>query len=284
MFSFRFNHRSTANSVLISLAVAASVGSASAQQTSPTPDFFMNGAGWVGMLEPSQDLNPIPGLTPPVTFDPAHPYIPNIPVVPGRTPTFRVADLSNPNLMPWVKARMKVENDKVLAGKYAFTPRSSCNMSGVPTFAQLGGAIPLYFVQTPKEVWLLFMGDHQIRRVYMNVPHTKNPKPSWYGESVGHYEGDTLVIDTIGQNDKTYVDNYRTPHTDKLHVVERWKLTNGGQNMEVRVTVDDPGAFYKPWSGMRRYRRVQEAMPEDVCAENNQHFDFPIPVANKADF
>jgi hypothetical protein len=56
-----------------------------------------------------------------------------------------------------------------------------------------------------------------------------NPKPSWYGESVGHYEGDTLVVDTIALNDKTFVDNYRTPHTDKLHVMERWKLTDGGK-------------------------------------------------------
>jgi hypothetical protein len=78
-------------------------------------------------------------------------------------------------------------------------------------------------VQTPKEVWLIFTMDHQVRWVYMDVPHSENLKPSWYGESVGHYEGDALVIDTIGQNDKSFVDNFRTPHTKKVHVVERWK-------------------------------------------------------------
>ena len=81
--------------------------------------------------------------------------------------------------------------------------------------------------------------------------------PSWYGESVGHYEGDTLVIDTIGLNDRTTIDNFRTPHTDKLHVAEYWKLAEGGEILEVTVRVDDPGTFNAPWSAIQRYRRVQ---------------------------
>jgi hypothetical protein len=103
---------------------------------------------------------------------------------------------------------------------------------------------------------MIFSGDHQVRRVYLDVPHSGNPNPSWYGESIGHYEGDTLVIDTIGQNGKSFVDNFRTPHTEKLHVVERWKMVDGGQAMVVSFTVEDPDSFYSPWSGMRRYRRV----------------------------
>jgi hypothetical protein len=66
----------------------------------------------------------------------------------------------------------------------------------------------------------------EIRRVALNKAHSLHPKPSWYGESVGHYEnGDTLVIDTIGMNDSTHVDLFRTPHTTALHVIERWKLS-----------------------------------------------------------
>jgi alpha-L-fucosidase len=107
---------------------------------------------------------------------------------------------------------------------------------------------------------------------------------SWYGESVGHYEGDTLVIDTIGLNTKTFVDAYRTPHTEKLHIVERWRMANDRQ-MEVTFTVDDPDTYYQPWSGMRRYRRVDQQFAEDICAENNQLvFDYNIPAANKPDF
>jgi len=115
--------------------------------------------------------------------------------------------------------------------------------------------------------------------------HSPNPRPSWYGESVGHYEGDTLVIDTVGLNDKTFLDNYRTPHTEKLHVTERWKLIDGGKTLEVNVRVEDPDAFNEPWSAILRYDRVQQPMLEEICAENNQHlFDYHIPVANKPDF
>ena len=131
---------------------------------------------------------------------------------------------------------------------------------------------------------MIYSNDQQVRRVYLDVPHSANPKPSWYGESVGHYEGDTLVVDTVGLSKKSYVDNYRVPHTEKLHVVERWRLADDN-TLEVTIKVDDPDTFYQPWWGKRRYRRVQEAMIEDVCAENNQHlFDYQIPVADKPDF
>jgi hypothetical protein len=93
------------------------------------------------------------------------------------------------------------------------------------------------------------------------------------------------VIDTIGLNTKTYVDNYRTPHTEKLHVVERWRMVKGGKAMEATFTVEDPEAFYEPWSAIRRFRRATQQFGEDICAENNQHlFDYKIPIANKADF
>jgi hypothetical protein len=144
---------------------------------------------------------------------------------------------------------------------------------------------PIYFLQTPKQVTIIFAGDAQVRRVYIDRPHSANPKASWYGESVGHYDGDTLVVDTIGLNEKTFVDNYRTPHGEKLHVIERWKLIDDGNMLEVSIRVDDPDTYYEPWSGIRRFRRVQQQMREEVCAENNQHFfDYGIPVANKPDF
>jgi hypothetical protein len=223
----------------------------------------------------------VPGQVPPVANDPAHPYVPN---ATGAQPSYRIADLANPNLKPWVKEAMKKDNDEVLAGKIAFTASSSCMPAGVPGFMGYGGATPLYFVQTPKEVWLMFTMDHQVRRVYMDVPHSENLKPSWYGESVGRYEEDTLVIDTIGQNDKSFVDNFRTPHTERLHVVERWKKINDGKALEVTFSVEDPDAFYQPWSGRKIYRRVEAPMAENVCAENNLQFDYHMPVANRPDF
>ncbi len=244
------------------------------------PDLQANGGtAWIAM---NNDLAPVPGETPPSTFDPAHPYVPN-----GRAAqaTFRIADTANPNLKPWAAAQMKKDNDAVLAGKNAFTARSSCTPAGVPGFSSYI-VEPIYFIQTPKDVRLIFAGNQEVRRVRMNVEHSKNPRPSWYGESVGRYEGDTLVVDTIGMNTKTYVDNYRTPHTEKLHVVERYRLTDNGRVLETKITVDDPNTFNKPWSALQRYRRVEEGpLTEVVCAENNFGlFDWPVPVANRPDF
>ena len=134
----------------------------------------------------------------------------------------------------------------------------------------------------------------RVRHVFLNVPHSRNPEPSWYGESIGHYDGDTLVVDTIGLNDKTFVDGYRTPHTTQLHVVERFRVINDGKGLDVSFTVDDPGTFYKPWGARRpRYRApdvesVSGKMEEDTCAANNDDkfnlgFD-PVPRAGTPDF
>jgi hypothetical protein len=240
-----------------------------------------------GWLADTEFLPPASGPGP-VTFDKAHPYIRNNTV--GQ-PTFRIGDVTNPILQPWVVERMRRDNDEVLAGKFAFTARSSCWPAGVPGFMVFGcGGRTVYFIQTPKEVTIINEGDQQVRHVYLNVPHSARPTPSWYGESIGHYEGgDTLVIDTIGLNDKTFIDNYRTPHTTQLHVVERWKLTEGGKTLDVDIRVEDPGAFITPWSARQVYQRTpQGAMTEQVCAENNTNYFgqnvVPIPMATRADF
>ena len=196
----------------------------------------------------------VTGSPVPMRNDPAHPYVSN--AIAARTegqPNYRIGDLSNPNLKQWAKDVMKKDNDEVLAGKIAYTPGTSCRPAGTPALMLAGG--PFYFVQTPKEVTIILEGDHQVRHVYLDVPHSANLKPSWYGESVGHYEGDTLVIDTIGQTTKTFVDNFRTPHTEKLHVVERWKTIDDGKQIQVHITVDDPETFNQPWEGTSCFRK-----------------------------
>jgi hypothetical protein len=265
-----------AGSTLINVVCLTLATSVWAQQNAPAPDFSSNEVGWVA----TGDLVGAPGSPPLVSNDPLHPYVPN---GTGKQPTYRIADLGNPNLKPWVKELMKRDNDEVLAGKIGFTPRSSCMPAGVPGFLTYP-VRPVYFLQTSKQVLIIYSGDAQVRHVYLGVPHSGNLKPSWYGESVGNYEGDTLVVDTIGMNDKTFVDNYRTPHTEKLHVVERWKLIDDGKMMEVNIWVEDPDSFYTPWSAIKRYRRIQEPMFEEVCAENNALFNYHTPVADKSDF
>jgi hypothetical protein len=97
------------------------------------------------------------------------------------------------------------------------------------------------------------------------------------------------VVDTIGLNTKTFVDSYQTPHTEQLHVVERYRITEGGKAIEAEARVEDPGAFTAPWTAYQHYRRVEQGpMGEEVCAENNADFFGynvpPIPTAATSDF
>jgi len=222
----------------------------------------------------------------PVLAPKDRPYVPNNP---DTQPTYRIADLTNPILKDWVKDKMKKPNDDVMAGKVPFIARERCWPTGVPGYSVYTRVEPLYFLQTPKEVTLVIELDQQTRHIYMNVAHSKNLKSSWYGESVGRYEGDELVVDTIGINDKSFVDNYRTPHSDEIHVVERFKLVDGGKTLQATVTVDDPGAFNMTWTGIQRWTRgPSRPMLEQICAENN--YDFfgydvaPIPEEKNPDF
>lgn len=263
------------------------------QQSASIPDFSPSSrVGWLKADVGDEFL--APGTGPgPVVSDPAHGWnAGKFLLSNGSAKPFKIADLTNPILQPWVVESMRTANDEVLAGKVGFTARSRCWPHGVPGFL-LYPVHPIFFIQAPNEVVMVWGQDFQARHVYLNVPHSSNPKPSWYGESVGHYEnGDTLVVDTIGFNDRTYVDNFRTPHTTRLHVTERFQLIDGGEALEVQVHVEDEGAFTMPWNARQRYRRDQrkEEVPlhEMVCAENNEdHFNqglVPIPQADRVDF
>ena len=281
-----------------------------AQHAARIPDLGAGaGFGWFSI---GDDLLPPSSGPGPVVSDPAHPYQSN---TSGRQPTFRVGDVRNPILKPWAAEWLKQNNAHILAGRVPFNARERCWPAGVPGFETFTLLRPVYFLQMRDEVVIMNEGDNQVRHVRLNVLHSKNPKPSWYGESVGHYEnGDTLVVDTIGFNDKTYLDNYLTPHTTQLHVVERFKLGEGGagdhpsgttaedvprfkagevgKTLQVSITVEDPGAFTRAWTGVQVYRlEFEGAWEETICAENNAtaHFAYerdvvPIPQASKPDF
>jgi len=248
-----------------------------------TPD---NTTGWIPARAEGDDfISPESGPGP-VVSEPGHPYVHNNRFT---QPTYRIADLTNPILKPWLIEPMKKANDEVRAGKVPFTADARCRPGGVPGFDVYAHVRPTFFIQTEKMVVMINESDMQTRRIYLNVPHSANPKPSWYGESVGHYEGDELVVDTIGMNDKTFVDNYRTPHTDRIHVVERFKLIEDGKQLQVTVTVDDPGAFNMPWTAIQRWKRREgETLLELICAENpDDHLgneSVPVPQADKPDF
>ena len=265
------------------LATAASAASAAPAPT--RPDFSSNNTGWISI---GTDFIALPGSPPLVGNDPKFPYVPNNT---GAQPTFRVADLNNPNLTDFAKEGLKKQNDMVHAGFAMYAREARCWMTGVPAYL-LNPAQPTYILQAPKKITMMWQMDQQVRHIYMDVPHSANPKPSWYGESVGHYEGDTLVIDTIGLDTRTFIDNYRTPHSDKLHVVERYRLIENGEKLQADLTIEDPVAFKQPLKVMHQWRKVNQTMLESRCAEGEsfnpfeQHDDKtePLPTATKVDF
>ena len=234
-------------------------------------------------------LDAPPGMRGPIKDDPEHPLHSNT-AGPGQV-TLRMGNYKDPILKPWAAEAMRASNEEALSGKRAvpFAAQARCYPGGVPG-QDLYPAEPFYFIQTPKEVWMIWQRDHMVRRVFMTDKHSANVKPSWFGESIGHYEnGDTFVIDTIGLSTKnSYIDNFRTPHTEKLHVVERFKLSPDQKVLEALVRVEDPDTFNEPLNMVMRWRKVSNPLLETVCAEDNGDYFhgnlFPMPEAKTSDF
>ncbi|HJT87372.1 MAG TPA: hypothetical protein VJ732_05935, partial [Bryobacteraceae bacterium] len=147
-------------------------------------------------------------------------------------------------------------------------PEANCLPTGVPRMAPY----PWTIAQAPGRLFFIFEGNiHSYRQIFMDGrQHSKDPDPTWYGESIGHWEGDTLVIDTVGYNDKFWFDFAGHPHTEMLHTIERYTRPDLGTLVE-DVTIDDPGAYAKPFTieGVNRLDPHGEIM-EYICQENNQ--------------
>jgi len=289
--------RSRSRSLIVGVIAVAVLGRpAIGAESAAAPNFSPDSrTGWIagvpdGLTPIGDDFLQPPSGPGPVTFDRAHPFVDNRAARQLRKqPTNRVADLSNPILQPWVREELRKLNQRALTETMLWTPKERCWPIGVPGFL-LYPVTPVYFLQTPKQVVMIWEEDHMVRHVYLTDQHSPNVKPSWLGESIGRYEnGDTLVVDTIGLNIRTFVDSYQTPHTEQLHVVERFRIVEDGKALEVTAYVEDPGAFTTPWTAIQRYRRAEQGpMGEAVCAENNDKFfnyDVgPIPTALKPDF
>ena len=152
-------------------------------------------------------------------------------------------------------------------------PHYFCMPMGVPRSTPY----PFRFVQNythrkPTHMFILHEGNiHSYRQIFMDGrPHPKDPDPTWFGHSVGRFEGDTLVIDTVGFNDRFWFDFAGHPHTEKLHTIERYRRPEFGKLL-YEVTIDDPGAYTKPFTlyGEHAYETDTELM-EYICNENNQ--------------
>ena len=129
-------------------------------------------------------------------------------------------------------------------------------------------------VQTPKETLLLYEYDHFVRRVFTDGrKHTDDITPTYMGESIGHWDGDTFVVDTIGFNDKTWLDRDGQVHSDQLHVIERFHHTDR-ENMQTDITMEDPKALVKPWVTQLFYQlRPQWDILQQACTDNAAFLD-----------
>ena len=225
-----------------------------------------------------------------------------------------VGDYRNPILKPETAEIVKKHGEISLAGIGYPTPRNQCWPGGVPFVFTTTG---IQVLQQPDEVTFLYYEDHEVRHVRLNSRHPAKVTPSWYGDSVGHYEGDTLVIDTVGIKIGPYamIDWYGTPHTPALHVVERYRLLDyeqakdglerdakenfqvqldtvdpnyRGKHLQLEFTVEDEGVFTTPWSATMTYRPQVTPWEESICAENPNKFgtekDAAIPAADRPDF
>ncbi len=216
-----------------------------------------------------------------------------------------VGDFANPILKPSAAQVVKKNGDLEQNGIVVPNPHNQCRPEPTPFASQI--ELGMEIIQHEDEVVLLYLSDHQVRHVRLNVPHSDHLTPAWYGKSVGHYEDDTLVIDTIGQKigPLSMVDRFGTPFSSALHVIERYRLIDGGTARDLQlkhesayvgagrlaaigspygrgdidldatkpglqgeVTVEDPVVFTTPWSAIVTYRHVKGEWPEAVCAEN----------------
>ncbi len=208
-----------------------------------------------------------------------------------RRPTPALGNYMDPILKPWAAEQMRKSNEEVLSGEVGipFLAQSRCWPGGVPG-QLLWTTEPLYFIQKPHEVWMIWQRDQWVRRIYLTDKHSDQITKSWYGESIGHYENGELVIDTIGikAHPLKFIDMFRTPHTDQIHVVERFKVTPDNKFLEGFIKIEDPGTFNEPMYATKRWRKDKNNWSESICAENNVDYvkenPTPIPQSDHGDF
>ena len=225
-----------------------------------------------------------------------------------------VGDYTNPILQPWAAEVVKKFGEISLAGITYGNASNQCWPEPMPfTYKQS----VVQIIQQPDMVTFLYSGNGDVRRVRLNARHPEPLTPSLYGDSVGHYEGDTLVIDTVGvRTDRPYamIDLFGTPYTKSLHIVERYRLRdydevkdaiernknenwlfagdvfsrNQGKFLQLHLTIDDAGVFTTPWTATLTYVPGPDQFPEVVCAENTHQYYYKneaeVPTADKPDF
>src|SRR6201986_3410374 len=165
-----------------------------------------------------------------------------------------------------LKKRIREKN----AGTPETDTSTQCFPHGMPRLME--SPYPIEIVQTPGRVTFLHEVAHEVRRIYIDQKHPADLKDTFLGHSVGHWEGDTLVVDTIGINDKSFIDDEGEAHSNKEHLTERYRKIDGGRQIELVMTVDDPVTLEHPYSYKRVYEWRPDVRPaEYICEENNRN-------------
>jgi hypothetical protein len=177
----------------------------------------------------------------------------------------RTVDGGHPEPLPWAEALLKER----AANNSKDAPGARCLPRGI---TNAGALFPFKLVQTPSLLVMLFEDDiPSHRQVFLDGRgHPQDPNPMWMGHSIGHWEADTLVVDSVGFDDRSWLDNIGHPHTEKMHVIERFRRPDMG-HLEIEFTIDDPGAYAKPWK-MKRASELDtnDDVGEYVCTENEK--------------
>jgi hypothetical protein len=187
-----------------------------------------------------------------LTWDPSDPA--------GRKP-------ADAPMTPWARARFKDVHPP-----FGINETFQAINDPVQNYCDPPGVSRIYFypwqftfLQTHDVVYILYEFSRVWRSVAMNRDHPKDPDLTWLGDSIGRYEGDTLVVDTIGFNDKTWLDHVGHPHSDALHVVERFRRLDH-DTLELAVTLEDPKAYTKPSIGRKLFDLSSSPMGETICS------------------
>jgi hypothetical protein len=238
----------------------------------------------------------------------------------NRTHTFyaRIGDDTNPILKPEAAAKVRAASAVTRTNVNFATPSNQCTPWSPP---YVWRALEMQMVQERNQITIIYVGDQQVRQIRLNSEHPKKVTPTWKGDSIGHYEGDTLVIDTIGikAGPGAMIDNYATPYTEGLHLIERIRLIDGdlarraalrseqnsgrvevdmggasidpnykGKGLQIEIKVEDAAVFTMPWSAIVTYQRHAGPWEERVCADGRFNYidgkDIPVPRAARPDF
>ena len=133
---------------------------------------------------------------------------------------------------------------------------------------------PMEIIQLPGRVLMVFEYDHLIRQIYTDGRgHRTDLAPSYMGDSIGHWEGDTLVVETTNFNDRTWIDRIAVPHSEEMRLVERLHLNEQGQ-LQIDMRVEDPVALAKAWEFSRYYSKTDWTIEELVCEDNATYEEF----------